>query len=560
MKRARRLTELIRRRGFTYLCYVLWQLLVPRQLGMSLLGPIARRLAAWRSYGKRSTLVKTVTARSPCAQSRHLLRLEQWPVGAETRAVIEAARRQTASDLVLARIDNDGHWLPLLGPLPGLEGIALEAFVERYRFDLDLVLVDEFVLIRKNYRGDRAALLREAAALAALIECPGVPRLFRVDEREQRLYKSFVPGPTLRDVLVWSGADILTKDTANDPSLGDLEGVARIEAVWARGRSHLERSAPGLVARLERLLESIHRLGVTGFSLSFGNVIVGADDTPWLIDFDAATTHRRPRGLLFETLRDRDRELFNRIYGARLITEKRARGMLAGPLATNYAPVDLGRGLHTPGFWSTDSGTGRWQYLNRRIVEPLVEGQRVLDLGAHNGAMSLSMLRSGAREVVAYERDPDMVKAARQLQEVIEWRDKKRYHLDLRLADMLEVLDASLGQFGVVTAFCSLYYLTEQEMVAVTGRLSELSPIFVVQAKTDTRAQAAHDKARKSSVEFLQRILNKGGFPEVEVVSPAGFSRPLLVGRRTLAKGPRSRAAPSADGEAGPRIRAKSTT
>jgi hypothetical protein len=188
--------------------------------------------------------------------------------------------------------------------------------------------------------------------------------------------------------------------------------------------------------------------------------------------------------------------------------------------------------LHTRGFWSTDSGSGRWEFLNQKVVEPWIKGRRVLDLGAHNGLMPLMMLRAGAREVIAFERDPEMVAAARSLQRVVEWRDLRSYALEVLCSDMRTILEQPLPSFDVVTAFCSLYYLAPEDMARVVRRAAELAPITIVQAKTDTRRQSAEGKAEKSSLEFLERLLVANGFPTITRVAPRGYSRPLLVGHR----------------------------
>jgi hypothetical protein len=114
---------------------------------------------------------------------------------------------------------------------------------------------------------------------------------------------------------------------------------------------------------------------------------------------------------------------------------------------------------------------------------------------------------------------------------LLEWRDIRRYALDLRHANMLEVLRADWGAFDVVTAFCSLYYLTPEQMAEVVRKCAEFTPVMVLQAKTDTRGDAPENKAEKSSLAFLKELLEQNGFPETEVHAPAGFSRPMVIGR-----------------------------
>ncbi len=186
----------------------------------------------------------------------------------------------------------------------------------------------------------------------------------------------------------------------------------------------------------------------------------------------------------------------------------------------------------TRGFWSVDSGSGRWDTLNASCLRPLIEDRRVLDLGVHNAVMSLLMLRDGAREVVAFERDPEVARTARRMQSLFEWRYMRPFPLQVVCRDMLAILEQDWGTFDVVTAFCSLYYLSEDDMVRVVNRARELAPILVLQAKTDTRAEAADDKARKSNLEYMERLVEENGFSIVERIAPEGVTRPLLIAER----------------------------
>jgi hypothetical protein len=68
-------------------------------------------------------------------------------------------------------------------------------------------------------------------------------------------------------------------------------------------------------------------------------------------------------------------------------------------------------------------------------------------------------------------------------------------------------------------------------MAEVVRRCSELAPIMVLQAKTNTRREAAANKADKSSEVFLKRLLEENGFLHVDAYAPENYSRPLLVGR-----------------------------
>ncbi len=465
----------------------------------------------------------------------------QWPVNAEVRAAVEAqrdgAQHDGSKELVLGRIDADGRLLSSFGEFPGFDAVDEETFLPRTRYDLDLVLAGDRLAVRKEYRGDRQAFLREWLVLSHLAGAAEVPAVLAVDEGACRLSRSFLPGDTVNDLLVRSGAVLRLAQTAEDPELAQLEGKARLDAVLARGTARLSQVvSQEFLARLETLVDRIHARGVTGLSLTFGNVMVtptqGSDGIPWLFDFDGSLIHPSTKSFAFELERDRDRRKLHQIYGLEGITRGNAAAALARAVPSAYSPVDLGGGLATRGFWSVDSGSGRWEYLNGKALRGHIEGRRILDLGCHNGILPLCMLQAGAREVVAVEYSPEAARAAQELQRLFEWRDLRPYALSVHCSDMLSILDRDLGTFDVVTAFCSLYYLEAEEMEQIVRRAAELAPVLVLQAKSDTRSQAADNKALKSSPEFLERLLRLGGFSEIERVAPQGYSRPLLIGHK----------------------------
>jgi SAM-dependent methyltransferase len=500
----------------------------------SLLALVGAMLTVVSLVVRHGAAMSVVSCDPPSASLRddRFVKWAEWPVSASIRDAVAARYSQSDDDEIeLGEIDNDGRLLDRFGSLPDFPETNREEFVARHRFGLSVVLKNGLVLIRKDFRGDRGAFLREASALTRLPETVNAPAVYFADTTGLTLYKALVPGKTVREHLFNAGAAILTCQSDGDPELSGLGPQARIESVWQRGQDVLEPAlGPKFLGALEAQLDAAHRKGVTRFSLTFGNVVVHRRTLePWFIDFDAARTHRSVSSMLFRLQRDRDRSLFNRVWGGSMMTESEARRFLDCALHA-CAPVDLGGGLVTPGFWSVDSGMGLWEYLNGKVLNGLLEGRRVLDLGSNNGVMSLMMLRAGAAEVVGLERDPSLIEEAQRMHRVFEWHDMKSYALDLKCLDMRAVLNDDLGDFDIVTAFCSLYYLSEEDMRRVARAARSLAQVFVVQAKTNTRAEAADFKAKKSSLEYLQKLILDSGFGRVSVSAPPGCSRPLLIG------------------------------
>jgi SAM-dependent methyltransferase len=291
---------------------------------------------------------------------------------------------------------------------------------------------------------------------------------------------------------------------------------------------------------IEQAMERAHAAGITGVRHAFDRAVL-TDTSCKFLDLPSARAYRG-RGAHFLAARDADRRAFNQRFGASLLTEAHARELLRSLKSRvpegyrDYAPIDFGAGLTIGRVVSTDSGTGRWDFFNRHIVGPLVAGRRVVDLGANNASMSLMMARAGAREVVAVEATPAIAEFARLNTRIFSWRELRRYNVDVRTADMRVFLDETFGTFDVVTAFCSLYYLPEEDMARVIRRAARMGATLILQAN-----EAIHNLPARATE--LARLMKQNGYPDVQITAPTGFSRPLLVGLAPVAVSERHAAA-----------------
>lgn len=258
-----------------------------------------------------------ILSRSRVNRAADFTSWDRLPVEPATRDAVEARRRQDRNaEIVLGRYDHDGRVLAEFGPLPYLPLIDESEFVPRPRLSVDLVLIGDRVLIRKGFQDDAASFIREWRNLALLRGRANVPSLYQVDERPRRLYKNFIPGRTVRSVLVEAGAKILSIQTRPDPTLADLDEQERIVAVLARGTRLLSRCVSDqFLGQLEQQIERVHACGVVGLSLTFGNVLIeDGSGAPWLLDFDGA---RASSGWVYGYRRARDVRMFQRIYKVR---------------------------------------------------------------------------------------------------------------------------------------------------------------------------------------------------------------------------------------------------
>ncbi|MFH1759688.1 MAG: hypothetical protein ABIA63_01180, partial [bacterium] len=363
------------------------------------------------------------------------------------------------------------------------------------------------------------------------------PAVFRVDEEMTVIYKNFINGNTIRDLIVGCGGRILNVQVAKDIELNKYSGHLRIEAVWKRAQNYFNTALPKyFVDELEKAIDKIHSLGITGLSITYGNIMLEkSTGNPVFIDFEGARGHKFKNSYSFFLRRDQDREKFNKIYGKKLLTYNGIKNLFKDDKfidGTRYAPIDLGWGFATRGFWSVGTGTGRWDFFNRKVLGDMVKNKRILDLGSNNGLMPLMMLRDGAREVIGIEKSFDLAKQSIILKRLFEWKDMKQYNLKIISGDMLDILKKEWGNFELITAFCSLYYLNSEDMARLVRKLSEMAPILVIQAKTDTRNLATEGKTEKSSVNFLKKIISENGFGNVDIFTQHGFTRPILIGKK----------------------------
>lgn len=92
--------------------------------------------------------------------------------------------------------------------------------------------------------------------------------------------------------------------------------------------------------------------------------------------------------------------------------------------------------------------------LARLLMGAEVKGRSFLDLGCGSGIHSLAALELGAREVVAFDADPDSTAAAEEL--LSRHADKSRWRV-LR-SDLFDIEASDLGRFDVVYAWGVLHH------------------------------------------------------------------------------------------------------
>ena len=142
----------------------------------------------------------------------------------------------------------------------------------------------------------------------------------------------------------------------------------------------------------------------------------------------------------------------------------------------------------------------------------------------------MSMLREGAREVVALELDENFIRQGRFVRESIEWADNIRYNLRHVQGSMADLPAMGLGKFDLVLALCCLYYLDDRGIRSLVGYISTITEHFVVQCNINTSIPREDpERLRLASVAYNLDVLRSSGFQNIRVIAPVQYDRPLIV-------------------------------
>jgi SAM-dependent methyltransferase len=517
------------------------------------MGPLSGYVQA-RRYLLERRRARTAGARLARLRSRWQGPMVPRAPRAPTDSIVDADRIDRARrsqpgshEIVIADIDQDGFLCSRIGRLHDVPTVTRQGFAPRGRFDLTVVDVRGGLGVKKHFKEDVVAFLAELEAGRDL-HAAGcrVPAIVAVDFDELTITSEFIPGRVVREELARRGAILRDRDVAVDPTYRGLTPTQRRARRVEQGRAVLgDVVDTETVELLFSEIKKIHEAGYVLHDVKFGNVILEATTgEPYLIDFDRARRYPELGRLSRRLLRDRDYQKFNTHFGTQKLTHRRAVGWSKRPpdhLRRLYSPIHIEGGLNFGNIWRTDAGYGRWRSILRDQL-PSVAGARVLDLGANNGFNAIQMLRVGAREVVAVERDDRAIAQARAVTELFEWADGRSYALTYVHEDVAALPRIDLGRFDLVTALCSIYYLSDEDIPHLVRHISTITDMLVLQCNTDRSVHRSDQHTfAKASVAYAVAALEQNGFPFIRVVAPRGYSRPLVIGRRRAPSALRAR-------------------
>ena len=456
-----------------------------------------------------------LTRRNPPCQS-DFTQWSAYPVKATVRKAVKSA--DPGNEVLLGRIDQGGRVLCIHGELPFVRRVAADGFFSRMRNDLDIVLRDGLVLLKKAYGTHRMAFAREWYNLKLLEGKAHVPHVWKADKTRLMLYVNFIPGETFRDVM-------------------DRQGVAFETEIGYRGDRHLkvageiqECFSRDTLNRLEEQIDCIHRCRIVRLDIKVGNFLIGHDGKIYILDFEYP--YYLPKWIPFlYVLRDRDRELLNKRLSMNLLTERSVRHALhqekeSNPnLDVSSLSIDFGMGLTKGKFWRGDAPSALWESGLRHIL-PKYQDKRILNLGSMEAIFPMLMLRYGAREVVCVEPNRKTHDRTRFIHAIFEWRDNRNYHLSIVDDNGAYLARQDIGPFDLITVFDGLTSFSDSSLEKIIERSASLAPRMVV----CVQKRAFGSEHVEVDVDKLVHESMRRFYPNVNVYSPGGYTKSFLIG------------------------------
>lgn len=445
---------------------------------------------------------------------------------------------QNKTELIIGDIDQDGLIHSYYGTIDGVVTVSEEDFLKKTRFELKLVVFDNVVAVKKMFKEDRMGFLSELDALHNLnLAGVNVPAILDINFNDLSITSTFIPGQNLKEGLAQKGAKIRDRDIKKDNRLISLSGKEKYFRYVQEGRRVLLSVVDSqFIDDLFIEIKKIHGAGFELYDIKYDKIIIEEKSKkPFLVDYDSARSFIDLGEKFFSVMRDRDIEKFNLLFKTKKMTYKRAKIIIKDKKVPFwdklYSPVYFGYGLRIGKIWDINVGFGRWNFILKRNLPPLT-GKRILALGANNGFNEIQMLKNGAKEVMGVETSKDYIVQGNFIKEVFEWADNELYNFGYLPIDMVKLPQYNLGAFDLVVAFCSLYYLDDLSIFKLVRHLSTIANKIVLQCniRQDIGRQDAHSY-EKASVEYAVKILKENGFPQIKVIAPPEYSRPLVIGQ-----------------------------
>ncbi len=442
-------------------------------------------------------------------------------------------------EVEIGEIDQDGLLYSYFGPIKNIPTISEDRLLPKERFKIKLIVFSKLVGIRKEFLGDKRTFIKTVEILYHLTftKC-SMAAILDIDFDKLTITKSYITGYNLQEKIAQKGARIRDYDLIKDGK-EYLSPKEQIKLYLQEGKKYLLKTVSrGFTDRLFAELVKIHRAKIELYDIKYRDVIIERKSgNPFFVDFSSAKHYLKCNKNIFSVMRDRDIEKFNRAFNTDKLTYRRIKEKIKNKeipfIDQLYAPIYSGYGLRIGKIWDINSGYGRWHFILKKYLPP-VSGKRILSLGANNAFHEIQMLRDEAKEVIGIELDKNNINQGEFVKEVFEWADNTIYNFRYLHIDMATLPKQNLGNFDMIIALCSLYYLDDESISKLVRYISSITNVFVAQCniRQNINREDAHSY-RKASVEYTAEVLKKNGFPNTRIIAPPEYSRPLVIGQKT---------------------------
>jgi hypothetical protein len=130
------------------------------------------------------------------------------------------------------------------------------------------------------------------------------------------------------------------------------------------------------------------------------------------------------------------------------------------------------------------------------------------------------------------EIDPAAIDQGLFVKRIFEWSDNVEYRFSYVRGSHADVASMNLGRFDLITAFCTLYYLSSDAMAKTVSDLARITDTLVLQCNDERWIERSDPETfAKASLAFNVALVRNNGFPHVTVIERHGSSRPLVIAR-----------------------------
>ena len=466
----------------------------------------------------------------------YIIKIEDLGLSKEGYEKIKGLQKQK-KEITIAEIDHDGLLLSHFGPIDDADLTTAENYVKHQTNKLSLIEFNGYVGVKKDFKENKLSFVKEIKALHHLgLNSFNVPAILDIDFDNLTLTTSYIKGDILRMKLIKKGAKLLSRDLISNKDYWNHSNEERDLIRIKEGKKFLF----DVVDKnfIKELLSDIIRINSSSLILNdikYGNIVIEKNSgKPFWIDFESSDYYPHLCNKLMNLINHDDIELFNLQFDTNMLTYKKIKDTLKTETFVNsiYAPVYIGYGLRVGPIWDLEAGFGRWHYILKQNL-PDFKGKRILDLGANNGSNAIQLLRSGAKEVIAFELNETFIEQGRFLKSAVEWADGKQYNFHYIKDNMSVLPSMDLGKFDFVMALCSIYYLDDMDIDKLIQHFYSLTDTVVLQCNIEQDiGRQDPETYRKASIDYTTKKLIENGFSNTQVIKPLNYCRPLVIGEK----------------------------